>query len=87
MNSEIKTRLHALEDQLIANGYAEDDQMTELVDLVKQYMDATLGGALSPKSGNHVYHGMLINPAALAHKVVEYEESAIRKIDAMVGIG
>lgn len=87
MKAEIRNSLHKLEDQLIANGYAEDNQMTELVDLIKQYLDASLKGAWSQKTGDYVHHGMRINPEVLAHKVVEYEESAIRKIEALLDMG
>jgi hypothetical protein len=51
--------------------------MSELIELISQYLDETL------KISGSFNHSLRVDPVILAHKVVEYEESAIGKIDAV----
>jgi len=73
----MKANLQALEHQLFVNGYADEKQMSELIELISQYLEATL------KTTGNFNHSLRVDPVVLAHKVVEYEESAIGKIDAV----
>ena len=73
----MKANLQALEHQLFVNGYADEKQMSELIELISQYLEETL------KTIGNFNHSLRVDPVVLAHKVVEYEESAIGKIDAV----
>lgn len=67
----MKANLQALEHQLFVNGYADENQMSELIELISQYLDETL------KISGSFNHSLRVDPVVLAHKVAEMLQTSM----------